>query len=230
MDPVESSTPAPEVSNSQLDIGKHLAGAFPTPIASYPWADSESINTELKALILKNESESEGIARSNIGGWHSSTDFFSWDADCGRAIKQRVEQMTVALTRATMVASQGKRSFNYRLDGWANINRHGSYNNVHNHPNCLWSGTYYVASGEPEGHLPNNGKLELLDPRAGINLIHIEGSMFAGRYLIDPMPGLMVMFPSWLNHLVHPFYGKGERISIAFNVLTSEVPAADKLA
>jgi uncharacterized protein (TIGR02466 family) len=230
MKPAEPSASASEVNDAQLDIGKHLAGAFPTPIVSYPWADSESINEDLIALILNKEGESEGIARSNIGGWHSSTDFFSWDADCVREIKRRVEQMTVAVTKATMVASQGTRSFNYRLDGWANINRHGSYNNVHNHPNCLWSGTYYVASGEPEDGRPNNGKLELLDPRAGINLIHVEGSMFAGRYLVDPIPGLMVMFPSWLNHLVHPFFGNGERISIAFNVLTSEVPSADKLA
>jgi hypothetical protein len=31
------------------------------------------------------------------------------------------------------------------------------------------------------------------------------------------------VFPSWLNHLVHPFRGGGERISIAFNIQTTEV-------
>lgn len=225
-----SDQPQSKITDSGLDISKHCASAFATPIVTYPWPDSDQLNEELKTLILKEEANSEGMTRSNIGGWHSNTDFFTWDAECARMIKHRIEQMIVALTKATMVMKQGKRSFKYRLDGWANINRHGSYNNVHNHPNCLWSGVYYVSSGKAEPDTPQNGKLELLDPRAGINLIHIEGSIFAGRYIVDPIPGMMVMFPSWLKHLVHPFFGKGERISIAFNILTSEVPSADKLA
>jgi uncharacterized protein (TIGR02466 family) len=210
-----------------LDISNHVASAFATPIVSYPWPESDAINERLAQLILERESESEGIARSNIGGWHSGLDFFSWDADCVREIKDRVEQMTIALTRATMVMQQAKRTFKYRLDGWANVSRDGAYNNVHNHPNCLWSGVYYVSSGQADPGRPNNGKLELLDPRSGVNLIQVEGTIFSGRYLVEPIPGLMIMFPSWLNHLVHPFFGSGERISIAFNVLTSEVPTSD---
>ena len=40
----------------------------------------------------------------------------------------------------------------------------------------------------------------------------------------------MVLFPSWLNHLVHPFAGEGERISVAFHIVTTEVPATSELA
>jgi hypothetical protein len=32
-----------------------------------------------------------------------------------------------------------------------------------------------------------------------------------------PMPGDMIVFPSWLEHSVSAFHGPGERISIAFN-------------
>ncbi len=38
---------------------------------------------------------------------------------------------------------------------------------------------------------------------------------------------MMIMFPAWLNHFVHPFFGKGERISIAFNILMRENPPPD---
>ena len=31
-------------------------------------------------------------------------------------------------------------------------------------------------------------------------------------------PGMMVIFPRWLYHYVNPVHGKGERISIAFNL------------
>jgi hypothetical protein len=34
----------------------------------------------------------------------------------------------------------------------------------------------------------------------------------------------MLLFPSWLQHTVHPFAGDGERISIAFNVLIDALP------
>jgi hypothetical protein len=45
-----------------------------------------------------------------------------------------------------------------------------------------------------------------------------EEGLIGGRYFFEAMPGLMVMFPSWLKHMVHPFFGSGERISTSFNV------------
>ncbi|MBT5648726.1 MAG: hypothetical protein HOJ41_12770, partial [Rhodospirillaceae bacterium] len=41
---------------------------------------------------------------------------------------------------------------------------------------------------------------------------------FARSLLIDPEPGKMILFPSWMEHAVHPFYGTGQRISIAANI------------
>jgi uncharacterized protein (TIGR02466 family) len=216
-----------------LDVSQNMAMVFGTPIVSYRWPDSEALNVALAELILAKEMEAEGISRSNVGGWHSKTDLFQWDTGGVRELQTRIQQMVIGLTGAVTVArrrGEQARSFNYRLDGWANVTRHQGYNTVHDHPNCIWSGVYYVASGEPEPDRPHNGQLELLDPRAGINQIYIEGTIFGGRCLVDPLPGLMVMFPSWLKHLVHPFFGRGERISIAFNVLTREVTPAEKMA
>ncbi len=215
-------TPRKATAVQGAPANKNMVMAFGTPVIAYPWPDSDALNKELAELILARESESEGMARSNFGGWHSELDFLNWGSPCIETLKERIKEMTIDLTRAITVAKQGTRSFKYRLSGWANVSRNGDYNGVHNHPNCLWSGTYYVQPGKPaEGH-PNNGKLELLDPRAGIQLIHMEGTVLSGRYVVDPLPGLMIMFPAWLNHMVHPFFGDGERISIAFNVLTKE--------
>jgi uncharacterized protein (TIGR02466 family) len=221
---------SPEASQA-IDLRNRSTMAFGTPIIAYPWPDSDALNAALKALILAKEKESSGMTRSNVGGWHSGTEFFTWDAECIRALFSRIQQLTIALTRSITLTPEGPRKFNYRLDGWANVNRRGSYNTVHNHPNCLWSGVYYVSPGLPDAAAgPQNGKLELLDPRVGANLMYVKGTILESRYLIDPLPGLMVMFPSWLNHLVHPFQGEGERISVAFNIVSTEVPAADQLA
>jgi uncharacterized protein (TIGR02466 family) len=214
-----------------VDLGGHSAMIFGTPIVAYPWPDSDVLNGELGTLILEAEQRSDGMHRSNVGGWHSDTDFFKWDAGCVRLLQQRIQQITVSLTKQITLTPEGPRSFNYRLDGWANVSRRGNYNTVHNHPNCVWSGTYYVSAGEPDADAgPHNGKLELLDPRVGANMLYIRGTVLESRYVIDPIPGLMVMFPSWISHLVHPFHGDGDRISIAFNILTTEVPTADQLA
>ena len=214
-----------------IDLRGHSTLAFGTPLVSYPWPESDALNEALRELILERERDSEGLSRSNVRGWHSDTDFFQWDADCIRTLQGSVQELTTALSRSITLTPDGRpRSFNYRLDGWANVSRRGSYNTVHNHPNCLWSGTYYVSPGIPDEGQPHNGKLELLDPRVGANLNYIKGTILESRYIIDPLPGLMVMFPSWLSHFVHPFFGDGERISVAFNVVATEVPAADELA
>ena len=36
--------------------------------------------------------------------------------------------------------------------------------------------------------------------------------------LVHPHTGMLVLFPSWLQHAVRPYRGKAERISIAFNL------------
>ena len=208
--------------SEQVPVKEHMAMAFGTPVIAYPWPDSETLNAELRQVILDKEKDNDGVVKSNVGGWHSATNFFAGEQDCVRTLKMRVQNLVIDLMRAITVAPEGARTFNFRTDGWANVSRDGDYNNVHNHPNCLWSGVYYVAEGKPDPDRPNNGKLELFDPRAGVNMIFIENTMLHGRYTIDPIPGLMVVFPAWLQHMVHPFFGKGERISVSFNVLIGE--------
>ena len=212
---------------AELPLRNHLKMAFATPVVAYPWPDSDALNRELAEIVLAAERRSDHrISRSNVGGWHSTIDFLDWDAAPIRILRNRVTQMTVALTRAVTVARAAPSTFNYRLGGWANVSRHGNYNAVHNHPNCLWSGTYYVSAGEPDPDTPYNGRLELVDPRTGANALTPENSVLRSPVLIAPTPGLMVLFPSWLNHFVHPFFGRGARISIAFNIMTAEADAS----
>jgi uncharacterized protein (TIGR02466 family) len=174
--------------------------------------------------VLAKEAEEGGESFSNVGGWHSKPDLFSWDAASVRTIRDRAMNMVLAMTRATMSEQLGRQNLDFGLKGWANVNRDGSYNLVHNHPNHVWSGTYYVATGDPDTTTDDgyNGRLELLDPRNGVGLFGLGGFSTGKRCLINPQPGSMVVFPSWLNHQVHPFRGAGARISIAFNVQISE--------
>jgi len=48
-----------------------------------------------------------------------------------------------------------------------------------------------------------------MDPRGG--------NVHGGKEIIQPEPGLLIVFPAWLFHYVNPYHGDGERISIAWN-------------
>ena len=51
-------------------------------------------------------------------------------------------------------------------------------------------------------------------PRHGIDLEMLRP---AGMCYLKPTIGKMFIFPKWLHHEVYPFYGEGERLSIAMN-------------
>jgi uncharacterized protein (TIGR02466 family) len=205
----------------ELDIKKHMRLAFPTPVVIYRWPDSDEFNAGPRKTILTAEAAEPGIARSNVGGWHSDNDFLQRDDAPIKAFGQRLQEMTMALTKATGPKKSGRYRVNFRFRGWANVARRGDYHQPHNHPTSIWSGVYYVSIGQRDAEPGLNGLLELLDPRVGANMMPMPGGLFETRNRIDPEPGLMVMFPSWINHLVHPYHGEDARITIAFNVLAT---------
>ena len=51
--------------------------AFPTLIGSSRVPDAGVMNEELHALILAEEAKNASLGRSNVGGWHSRTDFLN---------------------------------------------------------------------------------------------------------------------------------------------------------
>ena len=42
--------------------------------------------------------------------------------------------------------------------------------------------------------------------------------MFPKLEALHPEPGVVYLFPSWLQHVVYPFKGPGTRLSIATNL------------
>ena len=208
-----------EVPQSDLaTVRKHILSAFATPLSIYEFPNAEKMNAELRAAALEMEAKADGIHRSNAGGYHSPTDLATWDYDCVREFRERVRAYGVALTTSILRPESRDQEYNFILSSWVNISRDGQYNVIHDHPNSFWSGVYYVGVGEMAEGYPQNGKLELIDPRVGVNMIHIKGSALSNPVFVDPKPGRVVFFPSWLKHFVHPFRGEGERISIAFNI------------
>lgn len=214
----------------EIDIRQCLTSMFGTPFLSYQWPDSEELNRQLADVILAEEAgddKGRGI-RSNAGGWQSRGNLLMRPEPCFVELKQRVETTVFEVLGAIMRPDGTKRTFTLLLDSWANVCRHGNYNVVHTHPNAMWSLVYYVSAGEPDSSVPYSGNLELLDPRESANYLQVPNTILDARMFIENRPGRLVLFPSWVKHMVHPFVGKGVRISIAINVNVVEQSPGSK--
>lgn len=203
-----------------FDITQSVRLVFATPIVVHDWPNSEELNEALEKIVRASEAgDKDGYGvRSNAGGWQSPGNLITWPEPAIDIFRQRIEKMVNNLLQETARDIGRDRSFELLIDAWANINRKGNYNIVHTHPNCMYSGVYYVQQGDTEKTIPYSGLLEILDPREAANYIQIRHSVFDAREFVDNVPGRMLLWPSWLKHWVHPYEGEGERISIAFNV------------
>ncbi|RLA29447.1 MAG: hypothetical protein DRQ63_00820 [Gammaproteobacteria bacterium] len=203
-----------------FDINKSVRLIFATPLVVHDWPNSEQFNQDLEKLVRHSEdNDKDGYGtRSNAGGWQSPGNLITWKDPVVDIFRQRIEKLVTNLLQETARDTGKNRSFRLMIDAWANINRDRDYNVVHTHPNCMYSGVYYVHQGEPEKAIPYSGLLEILDPREAANYVQIRHSVFDAREFVENIPGRMLLWPSWLKHWVHPYQGKGERISVAFNV------------
>jgi uncharacterized protein (TIGR02466 family) len=104
-----------------------------------------------------------------------------------------------------------------RLDSlWVNLLKSGGRHSGHIHPHAILSGTLYVETPA------NSGAIGFEDPRLPLMMASPARRADAPQDLqtfvtVQPRPGLLLMWESWLRHEVRPGAGKSERLSISFN-------------
>ncbi len=114
---------------------------------------------------------------------------------------------------------------NWAIQGWPNVNRFGDYHDYHNHPRAYLSGTYYLKMPKSREKLETRddvrpGAITFYDPRYGANMHAIKGDPYAeAEFTVLPEPGLLMMWPGFINHFVHPNLSKELRITISFNIV-----------
>lgn len=196
--------------NDSLSDG--ILRCWTTPIYHRIYQNCHEFNYNLREFILKKELETNGIQTTNIGAWNSGVNIELWDSKEMSLISNWIYEAATALTGVVSVGlDSSKDSPEFIAECWALIYRSGNYQKLHFHHDSIWSGVYYVST-------PNNqiesGAIEFLDPRWAA-----RSSGFYSHKII-PEPGLLIAFPSWLQHWVHPVAENvdSERICIAFNV------------
>jgi uncharacterized protein (TIGR02466 family) len=201
-----------------------FAQLFASPFLSYVWPDSDGLNRELREKILAQEraDPKHGQSKSNVGGWHSEAGQLQF---CGAAAKALTERMAALVNEATVRTLAGRQvaSFGWTMEAWANVNRAGDFNRMHIHGMSTWSGTYYVDDGDPPRDEEFGTAIEITDPNAQRSSTFFPTALPPGIF-IRPQPGLMILFPSYVPHMVMPHRGKKPRISIAFNFRKNPFP------
>ena len=97
-----------------------------------------------------------------------------------------------------------------KLDSlWVNLLKSSGHHSGHIHPHSIISGTFYVEV--PRGL----GAIRFEDPR--LPLMMAAPPRAESFVSVEPRPGLLLMWESWLRHEVLPGPGRGERLSISFN-------------
>lgn len=197
---------------------------FGTPILSVEWPDAEEVNRQLAELILELERSAPSANQSNRGGWQSEKSLHELSHPAMRELLSWID-ISVYLASSHLVGEEEVDRFpgKWRVSAWANVNRTGHFNGLHYHRGGFWSGVYYVAPaaedvGDGTGaivfHSPNQAGIIAANTKAPAAL----QQAFRQEIGMQPRAGLMLIFPSWLEHSVNPHSGTRPRISIAFDV------------
>lgn len=190
---------------------------WPTLLLQRRLPGAEAANQVLRQLIAAEEARNPELTTDYRTGNLLARDHpaIQWLRDC---------------INRTAVDYLKRCGLGYRVDwslhGWANVNRFGDYHDLHNHPHAYLSGTYYVevppeSASEP---LPGRGDrrpgaISFYDPRPQANMTAIAGDpQIEAEYTLRPEAGMILLWPAFLHHFVHPNLAKAERVSISFNL------------
>lgn len=191
---------------------------FETPLFVLEPDGMEDLNRELAQRLVAEEVAGPGIQRSNVGGWHSTPNLAERPEPCFRVLNETFVGQASEIIHMLLDESPSleRPRLRFGVQAWAMVLRRGDYVMVHDHGEAHWSMVYYVDAGDA-GEEGLSGALAFIDPRRGgrptpgVELHH-------SAFTVRPRSGVLIMFPGWLQHHVHPYQGERPRISVSCNL------------
>lgn len=100
-------------------------------------------------------------------------------------------------------------------ESWSHITTNGGYHDYHTHPYSSWCGIFYVDAGDSDAE-NNNGNNRFYTP---LTINPEIGFEYIAHTFHDPVveTGKLVIFPSYIPHSAMPYFGKKDRIVVAYN-------------
>jgi uncharacterized protein (TIGR02466 family) len=192
---------------------------FTTPLYQAELGEPALLDELADAVRMLAAEDRAGRAWSKEKGYRGYTSYASLNdlprrdprfSDLARLLDKHV----VAFAKACAFDLAGRK---LKLDSiWVNVLKPGGAHSGHIHPHSVVSGTVYVET--PLG----GGAIRFEDPRLPLLMAAPPRAEDAPDPLrsfvtVEPRPGTILLWESWLRHEVLPSTAKAERISISFN-------------
>lgn len=227
---------------SKKGAKKPLVQAYPifsTMVYKRDWSedqpsvfDWEEMNNDLKVAILREQVRNpEGMYKSNTAGtWHSDTKLLQWaNKENNAGDKLRAMWADLLKVYCQSMGANPAGELRMHLSAWSMVYHDRGYATTHTHPNCHFAGVYYVDAGPSAdplimatGAKITSGELEFLDTR-GNQGHQVMGLQMIPAFRLPAKAGVMLVFPQWLPHFVHPVVMDNEtekpRVSISCNAV-----------
>ena len=142
----------------------------------------------------------------------SKFDFFNTDE---KIVKDTMRFISQSLGKFLNNLHDETCYYNIRFnESWFHIGSKYSVHETHLHDSCSWCGVYFVQAGDK-----GSGDTVFLNPAVRTYRDFGTRSLDAfNQKRIQPEDGLLVLFPSFLNHHQSIYMGNQDRIVVAFNI------------
>jgi tetratricopeptide (TPR) repeat protein len=191
------------------------------------YADMDAFNRDLNAYMDGLHPEvREYVDQSLRNGTQTLGNIFNAGHNLVDRLKRRIEQAVnhyiTELPADTKHPLTSRRSGGFTFSGsWSSRLRDCGYHTNHIHPGGWISSAYYIALPETVADMETKaGWIKFGEPGYDIALPDPV------RRAIQPKPGRLVLFPSYMWHGTVPFRSAQARTTIAFDVVPDNLPAA----
>ena len=202
---------------------------FPTLVGRSCLQDSENLNKGLAQFILDSMNKAQDVSNATTvnKGWQSPLGFLNHDLPEIKTLRAFINQSIESFLPQYEKANYSIESppqFSYSYESWAVVLNKFGFQHEHTHTRTDFVGVYCVAVPPLDETNRESGNLTFLDPRTG--RLATRASWETGYFPVVPIPGCLVIFPSYLPHRVDQVTSNGNRITINFDVTL--IPISNK--
>lgn len=195
-----------------------LHNAFPTPIYEGNINNHGVINDALVKYITKIRGDSDNIVTTKR----------SWNYDCGVWTSSHINPQIFDTKDSSIESIFNEIKIHIRsfisnwidlknpsnvsiVTSWINVQGPNQFQEFHEHlsDSVPFSGTYYIKVPPTSG--------DIVFRRNDFKVVSIFSDFFPTEVSLSVCPGMLLLFPSWLDHKVCRNDSTDDRISLAFN-------------
>jgi tetratricopeptide (TPR) repeat protein len=183
------------------------------------FSSMEDFNAELGTYLARLHPQTDAyLEQSLYGGTQTEGMLFGAGHDLVEKVRPRIEQAIASYIAALKPDADhpflARRSRNFGYAGaWSSLMRGQGFHTNHLHPEGWISSCYYVTvPGETDDPQTHNGWIKFGEPSLALPLKNPI------RRAVQPVPGRLVLFPSYMWHGTVPLRAASARTTIAFDI------------